>query len=593
MQLNNEQQAAIDREASTVVLAGPGSGKTHILVEKVCVLLESDVVEPQGVACLTYGIEAVNELANRLRERGHQLGRHLYLGTVHSFCLNRVIRPYAHLAGRVDLRDRTVIAASRQLKLCQQALDSHGVKENARAFNTTLKKIRLDLICGDDLRSYKSKHVKVAKEYEKLLCRGCLIDFDAMTIEALQIIEENPPIADLIASKFPWIAVDEYQDLGGILHRIVLVLRSAEAKVFAVGDPDQCVYEFLGAKPATLQEFAAAENVDTIRLLHNYRSGQKLMDAASVVLNEARDYQPDPTRADRGTVCLKKCADGLDKHASAIVNETIPTLTKGGVLPHEIALLYPGKGRLLDALTTALERSDTPFRMERESSFPTDPIVRWLQECASFTLKGAASRASIQGSLMFPLLSLARDAGAIHDQNELTTRAALFAALNHPAVPQNPLGEWLNDFVDQLNLYGLLHDAGRVDEEDTLKQLCLKTEDTNTEPPTLVDFANNSVVEDRVVVTTYHSSKGRQFDIVLLPGLQRTLVPRTRWNRDLREHVITNLAEERRLFYVALTRARHSVVLYYSDSFQNKNGYRVDGHSMFIDDLAAQFGVTP
>ena len=592
MQLNNEQRAAIDHETSTVVLAGPGSGKTHTLVEKICNLLQGEVTKPQGVACLTFSREAAAELARRLRERGHRPDRYLYLGTVHSFCLNRVIRPYAHLIGKGELRNRTVLAPTGQLKLRQQALDAFGVQEPAQYFDTTLTKIRRDRICEDDLSSYDPQHVKVAKRYEKLLRNAGLIDFDAMTFEALRIIERNGSIADLIVSRFPWIAVDEYQDLGGVLHRIVMALRSADANVFAVGDPDQCVYEFAGAKPLTLRELVEASNFHTIRFRYNYRSGRKLMDAASVALNEVRDYEPDPERVDLGEVLLYKCEDGLSAHARAITDYTIPALIEDGVPLHEIAVLYPGKGPILNALTAALEGADIPFRMERESSFPSDPIVRWLQECASYALKGAASSAVALGDLMFPLLSLASDAGSLHEQNELMTRAALVAALDEPAAPDDRLIQWLENFVNQLNLYRLLHDAGRVDEKETLEKFCVAT-DTDTSPATLFDFADRSIGEDKVVVTTYHSSKGRQFDIVLLPGLQDTLVPRTRWNHARRELEITNLAEERRLFYVALTRARRSAVLYYSESFVNKNGYRVKEHSKFIDEIAEQFDIIP
>ncbi len=476
----------------------------------------------------------------------------------------------------------------------QQALDALGVQESAQYFGTTLTKIRRDLTCGDDLRSYDSQHIRVAKKYEKLLRKGGLIDFDAMTFEALQIIERNPQIADLIVSRFPWIAVDEYQDLGGVLHRIVMALRSADANVFAVGDPDQCVYEFAGAKPATLQDLVEAQDFHTIRLRYNYRSGRKLMDAASVALDQERDYEPDPDRVDLGEVLLYKCENGFAAQASAIVDETIPALIEDGVPCHDIALLYPGRGPLLDALATALGESDIPFRKERESSFPTDPIVRWLQQCASFALKGVASSAVALADLMFPLLSLASDAGSLHEQNELMTRAALYAALDVPVAPDDRLSQWLDDLIDQLSLYRLLHDAGRIDEKETLEKFCLDLADLDiTEPTTLSEFADTSIVEEKVVVTTYHSSKGRQFDVVLLPGLQDTLVPRTRWNRARRKLEITNLAEERRLFYVALTRARRSAILYYSDSFLNRFGNRVNGHSRLIDEIAEQFDIIP
>ena len=475
----------------------------------------------------------MNEFASRLRERGHRQGRYLFLGTVHSFCLGRVIRPYAHLIGREDLRDRTVLAAPGQLSLRQQALDAVGVQENPNYFDTTLRKIRRDLTCGDDLHSYDSHHVEVAKEYEKLLRKRQLIDFDAMTFEALRIIEHNPPIADLIVSRFPWIAVDEYQDLGGVLHRIIVTLRSAGANIFAVGDPDQCVYEFAGAKPATLQHLASDEDFRTIRLRYNYRSGRELIDAASVALDQIRDYEPDPDRIDLGEVLLLKCDNRLDAQAHAIVDHTVPALIEDDVALHEISILYPGRGPILDAVTAALEGSDIPYRMERQSSFPTDPIVRWLQQCAAFTQNRVSLTAGTLAELVSPFLLLVRDAGILDEHDELTMRARLGEALDETIGLHDRLDRWLEIFLDRLDLHALLHQAGRIDEQQTLEKLRLDLVDANSEPVELADFALNSVVENRIVVTTYHSSKGRQFDVVLLPGLQDTLVPRTRWNPTL------------------------------------------------------------
>jgi DNA helicase-2/ATP-dependent DNA helicase PcrA len=109
----------------------------------------------------------------------------------------------------------------------------------------------------------------------------------------------------------------------------------------------------------------------------------------------------------------------------------------------------------------------------------------------------------------------------------------------------------------------------------------------------VADFARGAKIHGRVVVTTYHSSKGRQFEVVVLPGLQETIMPSARWNPRLRRKDTPNLIEDRRLFYVGLTRARRQAILCYSPSFQNRNGYLVDGHSRFVDEVAARLGVDP
>ncbi len=591
--MNDEQHAAIEHNGSTVVLAGPGSGKTHTLVEKVCHLLEHHVPEPHSVACLTFNTDAVNEFTVRLRTRGQRPGRRLFLGTVHGFCLTRVIRPYGHLTDRPTLRDHEVLSAKGQLTLRQQALDMRGVNEDARWFDTTLTRIRKDLACDDDLSAHDERHIEVARQYEALLSEHRLIDFDAMTFEALRIIDQDPAIADLIVSRFPWIAVDEYQDLGGALHRIVMALRAAGSHVFAVGDPDQCIYEFSGAKPATVSTLIDAEDFHTIQLRYNYRSGSRLIDAAETALAQTRNYEPDPSRVDLGEVTLTRCAVGLDAQADLIVSDTIPTLIDKGVPLHEIAILYPGKGILLDAVAAALERSGIPFRLEREGAFPALPIIRWLQRCATRALNPREEDAESMADLGGPLLFLVGEAGAITDQTELRSRAGLYSALDASVVSDDPLGPWLTRVTAELDLIALLTTAGRPDEVEVLAAVIADVSMDGEDAPTVSDFASGAAADGRVVVTTYHSSKGRQFDVVLLPGMQNTLVPRTRWNPGKRALETTNMSEERRLFYVALTRSRYSAVLYYSSSFTNKNGYPVNGHSIFIDEIAGRFGVTP
>jgi len=318
-----------------------------------------------------------------------------------------------------------------------------------------------------------------------------------------------------------------------------------------------------------------------------------LIDAAETALAQTRNYEPDPSRVDLGEVTLMRCAVGLEAQADLIANDTIPTLIDKGVPLHEIAILYPGKGILLDAVAAALERTGIPFRLEREGAFPSLPIIRWLQRCATRSLNPSGAEAESMADLGGPLLLLVGATQAISDQTELRSRAGLYSVLDEPVHSDDPLGRWLTRVTSELDLLSLLTAAGRPDEVEVMAALIDDVAMAGEDAPTVADFASGAAVDGRVVVTTYHSSKGRQFDVVLLPGMQNTLVPRTRWNPQRKAMETTNMPEERRLFYVALTRSRHSVVLYYSSSFTNRNGYPVDGHSIFVDEIAKRLGLTP
>lgn len=592
MELNDEQQLAVEHNGSTVVLAGPGSGKTHTLVEKICHLFRHEVAEPFAIACLTFNNDAVDEFTTRLRARGLRPGRHLFLGTVHKFCLTRVIRPYAHLVNRASLRSREVLSVEDQRSLLERALDRNGVNEDPRWLDATLTRIRKDIACNEDLSGHDERHVAVARSYEDLLEETGKIDFDAMTFEALRLIEQTPAIADLIVSRYPWIAVDEYQDLGGVLHRIVMSLHASGSKIFAVGDPDQCVYEFSGARPSTVMALTDEASFKQIRLRYNYRSGYRLIEAAETALAIQRGYEPDPQRVDLGVVDLICCPPGIEEQARAIANTTIPKLSARGVPLHEIAVLYPGKGQVLDSLREAFDEALTAYQLERESKFPTVPTVRWLQRCAGYALGDDSTNYMMLSDLATSYRMLAGEARGLWEQNELRRYATLYRSLAERDGEQL-LGDWLDQTITEFELLDLLTSAGRAEDVQALRELQATIADQGKEGPTLAEFAGGGTADGKVIVTTYHSSKGRQFDIVLLPGLQETLVPRTRWSRATGRLEVTNMDEERRLFYVALTRSRKLAVLYYSASFTNRNRQNVAGRSMFIDEIADRLNLVP
>src|SRR5207244_1634948 len=168
--LNPEQLATLERNGNTVVVAGPGSGKTDTIVLKVACLLHREVRPPRGVACLTYGNGAVDEFTMRLRGLGVTTGRRLFLGTVHSFCLNRVLRPFAAITGRPQLARPRVLSPSRQRLTLQAALEAAGVDDDALYFNATLTKIRRAVSCQETmLRHFDDLHLRVARTYEARL----------------------------------------------------------------------------------------------------------------------------------------------------------------------------------------------------------------------------------------------------------------------------------------------------------------------------------------------------------------------------------------------------------------------------------------
>lgn len=581
--LNPEQLAAVEYDDNTVVLAGPGSGKTDTIVLKVARLLHSEVPPPRGVACITYGNDAVREFSIRLRRLGIRQGQRLFLGTVHSFCLNRILRPFATIAGRPDLARPRVLSPTEQKRAIQGSLDAVGVGDDPQYFDATLTRIRRAMACGEPLQPFDERHITVTEHFEAQLAAEEAVDFEAMTLEALRIVESSEDVRDLLVARYPWIAVDEYQDLGGPLHQIVGQLRRAGSRIFAVGDPDQCILGFTGADPAYLIELSDHDTFRTIRLRFNYRSGARLIAAAEASLGSARNYRAAPDRDHDGEIEFEVVDGGLVAQAQRVVQEIVPALIAAGLEPHEIAVLYKQRGELFDALLEEIPGATEQYLVEKDVRFPSSPVVRWLQRCASKALGG--EDADSLADLAAPYRDLLTAAGFFDD--DLIIRKRLLDAVA-PADPHLALDDWMREFENSLDLRSLLEADGTA--PDDLSSIATLLE-VPTTPVPLIDFARGVQIRGRVVLTTYHAAKGRQFDVVILPGLQTSLFPFARWVRGAYQATPAQLAEDRRLFYVGLTRARFRAHLVYSPQFVNRWGYTVDGASPFVHEVAARLGV--
>lgn len=592
--LNVRQKEAVHHDDDTVVLAGPGSGKTATLAVKVAYLLVDRVAKPQGVGCVTYSNDAVRELNGRLAAMGARPGRRLFSGTVHSFCRNRILRPFAHLRPELVPGDRRVIAARERRDLLRDALASESLAGQLDWFESTLRCIRDARALGEPLDEFDERHVRVTERVEERLADERLMDFDTMVLDALKLIDAVPLVRETVAARFPWIAVDEYQDLGGPLHGIVKQLCRAGAKIFAVGDPDQTLYEFNGADPRYLQELVDDARFHCVRLRFNYRAGAQLIAAsqATLALGEDRDYEPDPDREDEGVVEALSIPGGLAEQARTVARTIIPSLhADEEIAYHEIAALYPAAKHFCGMLLTALNEAEIPYVFERDARFPDQPVVRWLKRCAYRALEQRGPEVERFGSLLAPYRDYVRDARLLDATVELELRARLSRALAAVEDPGTLLTRWLERALRELDLRAVLERSGEYpDDLEALTKLEIAAEPEVT----LRDFVDGVKARNRVVVTTYHGSKGRQFDAVVLMGLQDQLMPRHRWNRANRVWELSpaRLQEQRRWFYVAFTRARRQVVLLSSPTWTNEHGYvQREGPSRFVGEIKARLGL--
>src|SRR5581483_11899333 len=294
LRANKEQWDAYESEGNCVVLAGPGAGKTKTITVKIARLLDEEIRRPRRLACITYSNACVGELLTRLRKLGIVDDKRLSLSTVHSFCLSELVLPYARIAG-MNVPDPVAVASPAESRtLFQRAYRDTLGAQAPNWFRMECDKLRRTIIDKESMewKTWVRRETAVVEAYEKLLLENGLIDFDGLILAGLQLVEKHEWVRTCIKAKYPIIVIDEYQDLGLPLHRMVLALMNkAGLRIIAVGDPDQSIYGFTGAKPALLRTLQTLPNVEAIRLKLNYRCADQIIAASQTLLPEPGDFQ--------------------------------------------------------------------------------------------------------------------------------------------------------------------------------------------------------------------------------------------------------------------------------------------------------------
>lgn len=589
--LNTEQREAFETLERCVVLAGPGSGKTDTLVLKVAKLLGEVIKPPQGLACVTYSNEAAKEFRIRLDSLGFALRPRVFLGTVHSFCLTQIIQPFGPLF-LSEFSFPVNVAGNQERSQCMQiALDKEGINDPPERWINNVGKYRrenLDIhptdFQGDE------RVVEVTRVYRNEVQRQGLLDFDDMILLALRLVQEQPFVRKALESRFPWLVIDEYQDLGRPLHSIVTqLLDKGEFGLFAVGDPDQSIYGFTGANPDYLQQISKRSDVHKVSLRLNYRCAQRIIEGSLHILDpEApRPYQVADTRKQQGEIYFQECSEGLQEQADYITRNIILWLEEQGIRKGEIAILI----RFRDdgnAIKESLESEGIRYWGVADGRYDRTPITSWIEDCARWCSGGWKQAKPSFHSIARLWTEFRKEAGLeveVEGDRVLLERNKLFMDLLPLQAPNENFSSWLSSFIQALDLELLLKlRASRFRDKqrdvDALTQLQRSCEQNGSlSEVTVAEFAGIDIYCERIVLSTIHGSKGLQWDVVIMPGLEQGRLPS--WLARSAEA----LREERRLFYVGITMARKFVFLLWSGFYVQKGRVWENGRSVYIDEL--------
>lgn len=555
---NEDQWRAYQSTGNCVILAGPGSGKTKTITVKIAQLLAEDVRRPRRLACITYSNSCVGELRSRMSKLGADDGDRLLLSTVHSFCLTELVSPYAALAG-LDVPDPLVVASPAQArKLFSDAYREQLGGNAPNWFRMACDKLRRTIPDkgSDEWCAWSNRETRVVDAYEALLLQNGLIDFDGLVLAGLQLVEKHEWVRRVIQAKYPAIVIDEYQDLGLPLHRIVLAFLRAGIRIIAVGDPDQSIYGFTGAKPSLLRALARLPRMESIRLKLNYRCADRIIAASMALLPDPAEFRSHDGRA--GEIHIHRLERCIGQQADYALGTLVPAMLAANPewTPGDIALLY----RTLNEGMPIAQAADTLgmryFRLDNGSPIKRTRLTEWLTDAARWCSGGWQTGTVSLSQLLKAWRRMRRS--VTRESELLAARKRLISALYSLRDGALLLHPWLSALrrgvLDEL----LQHEPGLADEKENLDELIAATAVGGILRAFTVEiFGNQGKSPDQINLMTLHSSKGLEFQAVIMVGLENGVFPSGYDKTDEQQE------EAARLFYVGVTRAKTQIHLIY------------------------------
>jgi DNA helicase-2/ATP-dependent DNA helicase PcrA len=627
--LNPQQRKAVAApEGQILVLAGPGSGKTRVLTHRIAYVIDSLGVRPDQILAVTFTNKAAREMGERADKL---LGRPngVWLGTFHGICA-RILRrevSYLPLAPNFvifDADDQVALVrrAVRDLNLDEKMYrpaSVHGVISNAKNNLMTPEQL--------PVKNYREEVIqRVYARYQQLLLENNAVDFDDLLMLAVQLFWENPSVRERYAQRFHHVLVDEFQDTNGTQYELVKAFSSYHHNLFVVGDEDQSIYRWRGADYHNVMRFESDYPAhQKILLEQNYRSTQMVLDAATAVIRRNLHRTHKELFTSRGPGDKIVLYEASDDHAEAayVVDSIRQWLDnrKSGAKGGDFAVMYRtnAQSRLLEE---AFLRAGIPYRLVGAQRFygrrevkdvlaflrlvhnPSDEVslnrvinvpARGIGDKTIVALQLAARKArTTPGKL---LLDLGRNGNASAHWAEFNGRSGIllsdFGAMVAgwiQAKEDMPLPQLLDKILEDTDYQNYIDDNtdeghDRWDNVKELKRLSYEWAERGLaeflETVALVSDAD-TVPEhaDAPTLLTLHAAKGLEFPQVFIVGLDEGILPHSRSKDDPEE-----MAEERRLFYVGITRAKDRLYLVRADSRSSYGSYEMQDPSQFLQDL--------
>jgi DNA helicase-2/ATP-dependent DNA helicase PcrA len=605
--LNPSQREAVTLpDGPALVIAGAGSGKTRVLTSRIGYLLGEGRARPHEVLAITF----TNRAAGEMRERVDQLvgaSRGMWVMTFHAAC-GRILRREADRLGyRSNFTIYDQADQVRVVKACLEELGRDPKRFPPRGIHSRISSEKNRLVSAAQFREnignfFEQVVADVFELYERRLHASNAMDFDDLLVRSVDLLESFDDVRERWQGAFNHLLVDEYQDTNHAQYRVVRLLSDAHRNVFVVGDVDQAIYTWRGADIRNILDFERDfPDARVVRLEQNYRSSQRILDAANAVIENNAGRIEKRLWSDLGMGEPIRVIEAEDEHDEArIVAARIGGLIEAGSSASDIAVFYRtnAQSRVLEDL---LVRHGVPYQVIGGPRFyeraeikdamaylsvldnPSDEIA--LRRIINQPRRGIgdasvdrlSATAGFAGRSLWDALEDPEAAG-LGTAAARSVRAfrAMMDDLRDRAV-ELPVGDLMelllerNGVIELLEAERTIEASGRIENLQELVGVAREYV-ARSEEPSLAGFLQEvSLTADadalaaadesgggRVTLMTLHNAKGLEFDAVFVIGMEQNLFPHA---RSIEE---ANIEEERRLCYVAITRARRELVLVYA-----------------------------
>ena len=598
--LNDKQkEAVIDDSKHLRIIAGAGSGKTRVLTMRIAYLIEQKHINPKNVLAITFTNKAANEMKNRISEMLGEAGDGAFISTIHSLCV-RILKEEIGVFGYP--RNFTIVDGDDQKTILKEAYKEFNIDKKDLSYGSALDYIAN---CKYEELSYEKAmdqaygekklvdKANVYKYYDERLKSLYALDFDDLILFTVRLFKLHKDILQKWSSKFIYIHVDEFQDIDKTQYELIKLLSSTHDNVYVVGDPDQTIYTWRGADVNIIVNFDKDfKNTKTIILNQNYRSTNNILEGANSLIKYNKSRVPKDLFSENGDgdKIVHKTLPDETSEAYYVVS-CIQSLLKQGYEYNDIAILYRSNYLSREVEKVFIENR-IPYviyggirfyeRMEVKDILSYLRLIVTGDDLAFQRVINQPKRGIGQKSID-TIFSLAKDNNISMYE---VVKQGLFAKNQSvlesfvdmverwkSSLAGKPLEEVLTDVFEQSGYRSMLEKENETERIENVKSLIDDIKDYQETYPgsTLADYLSMiSLYTDKantdgsasVSLMTIHASKGLEFKVIFVVGLSEGIFPSERTMLEQK-----GVEEERRLAYVAYTRAKEKLTLTDTSSF--------------------------